>query len=121
MTLEEPRGTRTPHLVDAATREDLEDWGLLEEAVGPPMHTRGRILWQDGDEEVGIWECTAGPSRWSLDHHEFVQVLRGRMTVTPEGGEPLELGAGSSALFVRGWQGTWELHDTVRKAYVIFD
>lgn len=120
MTPERTTETPTPYVADAAALGDLEDWGELEEAVGEPMHASGKILWQEGDEEVGIWECTPGLSRWSLEHHEFVQVLSGRMRVTPDGGEPLELRPGSTALFPRGWRGTWEIHETLRKAYAIF-
>ena len=25
------------------------------------MQTTGRTLWADGDQEVGVWECTPGP------------------------------------------------------------
>ena len=83
----------TPYLAEAAAAE-LEDWGPLEEATGEEMTTSGLTLWQDGDQEVGVWECTPGPSHWTLETHEFVQILAGRMTVTPDGGEPTEIGAG---------------------------
>jgi len=110
----------TPYLAAAATAE-LEDWGPLEEATGPEMTTSGLTLWKDGDQEVGVWECTPGPSRWRLETHEFVQILAGRMTVTPDGGQPTEIGAGDIAVFPRGWTGTWQIHETIRKVYVLFE
>jgi uncharacterized protein len=110
----------TRHLAKAAAAE-LEDWGPLEEATGEEMTTSGLTLWQDGDQEIGVWECTPGPSRWTLETHEFVQILAGRMTVTPDGGEPTEIGAGDTAVFPRGWTGTWQIDETIRKVYVIFD
>jgi uncharacterized protein len=110
----------TPHLAAAAAAE-LEDWGPLPEATGEEMMTSGLTLWQDGDQEVGVWECTPGPSHWTLETHEFVQILAGRMTVTPDGGEPTEIGAGDTAVFPRGWTGSWQIHETVRKVYVIFE
>ena len=109
----------TPYLAAAATAE-LEDWGPLEEATGEEMTTSGVTLWKDGDQEAGVWECTPGPSRWTLDTHEFVQILVGRMTVTPDGGEPTEIGPGDTAVFPRGWAGTWQIHETIRKLYVLF-
>jgi uncharacterized protein len=112
--------TVTPHLADAAAAE-LEEWGPLEEATGPEMTTSGLTLWKDGDQEVGVWECTPGPSHWTLETHESVQILAGRMTVTPDGGEPTEIGAGDTAVFPRGWTGTWDIHETIRKVYVLFD
>jgi Predicted enzyme of the cupin superfamily len=72
------------------------------------MHTSGTTLWSgEGAQEAGVWECTPGPSRWSLDDNEFVHILSGRMTVTPDGGEPTEIGPGDTAVFPRGWAGTW--------------
>jgi uncharacterized protein len=99
----------TPYLAAAATAE-LEDWGPLEEATDDPMQTSGLTLWNDGDQEVGVWECTPGPSYWKLETHEFVHIVAGSMTVTPDGGEPVEIAAG----------GTWQIHETIRKIYVIF-
>ena len=79
---------QTPFLADAVTAE-LEDWGPLEEATGEPMQASGRTLWQDGEQETGVWECTPGPSYWKLETNEFVHILTGRVTVTPDGGAPL--------------------------------
>lgn len=110
----------TPHLADVATAE-LEDRGRLEEATGPEMAVRGRTVWQEGGQKVGVWECAPGLSRWTFDTHEFVQILAGRMTVTPDGGEPTEIGAGDAAVFLRGWTGTWQIHETIRKVFVMFD
>jgi uncharacterized cupin superfamily protein len=42
------------------------------------------------------------------------------MTVTPDGGEPCEIGAGDVAVFPVGWTGTWEIHETVRRLFWIF-
>jgi uncharacterized cupin superfamily protein len=115
-------GVETPHLHDPAAVTDLEDWGPLAEAsdASIPMQTSGRTLWSDGAQEAGIWECTAGPSRWTLETHEEIYLLAGRMTVTPDGGTPVDLGPGDAAVFPRGWTGTWQIHETVRKLYVIF-
>ena len=100
---------------------ELEDWGPLEEATGPQMDTSGISIWEDGKgADSGVWECTPGPSHWTLETNEFIYVVSGRMTVTPDGGEPLELGPGNSAVFPVGWTGTWDIHETLRKLYVIY-
>ena len=31
-----------------------------------------------------------------------------------------KLGPGDTAVFPRGWAGTWQIHETVRKLYVLF-
>jgi uncharacterized protein len=124
--------TVTPFLAAAADAK-LEDWGPLDEATGEPMQTSGTTIWSaDADaeagasqatgagQEAGVWECTAGPSRWTLEQNEFVHILSGRMTVTPDGGEATEIGPGDAAVFPRGWTGTWQIHETIRKLYVLF-
>jgi uncharacterized protein len=111
----------TPVLKDAATRQDLEDWGPLEEATGPEMLTSGTTLWKDDSgSETGIWECTPGPSRWTLETNELVYVLNGTMTVTADGGEPILARPGDVLMFPKGWEGTWLIHETLRKVYAIF-
>jgi uncharacterized cupin superfamily protein len=110
-----------PKVSDAASAE-LEDWGPLAEATGPEMTTAGFTLWKNEatGAESGIWECTAGPSRWTLETNEFVHVVSGRMTVTEDGGSPIDLGPGDTVVFPLGWNGTWDIHATLRKLYVIF-
>jgi uncharacterized protein len=109
----------TPHIANAATAV-LDDWGPLPEATGPEMATSGVTLWEQGDASAGIWECAPGPSHWTLETHEVIHIVAGRMTVTPEGGDALTLSAGDAAIFPRGWVGTWEIHETLRKVYAIF-
>jgi uncharacterized cupin superfamily protein len=111
----------------AAELTDLEDWGPLEPplatATGDPMPTRGLDLWTSDDESIstGTWECEPGPSRWDFaDNGEFIHVLAGRMTCTHDDGTAVELSAGSTAVFPKGWGGTWDVHETLRKVYVIF-
>src|SRR5689334_8553281 len=99
--------TSPPRFMSAAALAgDLDDWGPLAESTGEP--------------EVGVWECTPGPSYWALETHEAIHILSGRMTVTPDGGQPQDIGPGDCAVFPRGWRGTWQIHETIRKLYVLF-
>ena len=112
-------------VLGAAATAELEDWGPLEEATSEdtPMQTHGLTMWtgpEDSGQETGIWQCTAGPSYWVQEENEFIYILSGSLTVTPDGGKPATFGAGDSAMFPRGWRGTWDLHETVRKVYAIF-
>jgi hypothetical protein len=109
-----------PRVSDAATAS-LKSSGKLTEATGPEMMTSSFTLWEDDKgSEAGIWECTPGPSRWSLETHEFVHIVFGHMTVTRDGEDPVVIGPGDSVFFERGWQGTWDISETLRKLYVIF-
>jgi uncharacterized cupin superfamily protein len=109
-----------PSLIQAATMTELEDWGALEEATGPEMQTSGLTFWEEGASSSGVWVCSPGPSRWELDTNEFVHIIGGSMTVTADGGEAVTLKPGDTMMFPRGWKGTWEIHETLRKLYVIF-
>lgn len=109
----------TPFLRGADTAE-LTDWGPLPEATGNAMATRGVTLWEEGESSAGIWECESGPSYWHLSTHEVIHILSGRMTVTVDDGQPVELGAGDVAIFPRGWSGSWEIHETLRKVFAVF-
>jgi uncharacterized cupin superfamily protein len=112
-------------VLTAAATAELEDWGPLEEATSDdiPMQTHGLTMWtgpEGSGQSTGIWQCTAGPSYWVQEENEFIYLLSGSLTVTPDGGKPVTFGAGDSAMFPRGWRGIWDLHETVRKVYVLF-
>jgi uncharacterized cupin superfamily protein len=109
----------TPILTGAADAE-LEDWGPLAEATGDPMATHGLEVWVDGELSAGIWQCGPGPSHWTLETNEVIYLVAGKMTVTPDGGAPTVVSVGDVAVFPKGWSGTWNIHETVRKVYSIF-
>jgi uncharacterized cupin superfamily protein len=84
---------------------------------GTPTATAA-ILWQsdDGKQCNGVWECTPGVFDY-VHTDETACLVDGRVTVTPEGGEPMELGPGDIVFFPEGSKTRWEIHDTVRKAF----
>jgi uncharacterized cupin superfamily protein len=75
-----------------------------------------------GGAEAGIWEATPGTFTARRDgYHEVCQILAGRATLTPEGGTPVTVGPGDTLVTPAGWVGVWEVHETLRKTYVVFD
>ncbi len=84
---------------------------------GNPQAT-AKILWISDDHRHcnGIWECTPGIFDWTHTD-ETATLLAGRVTVTPEGGEPVELRAGDLAFWPEGTKTRWEVHETVRKSF----
>lgn len=84
---------------------------------GSPEAT-ATILWKsaDGKQCNGIWQCTPGTFDWThMD--ETATIVAGRVTVTPEGGSPIEIAAGDVAFFPEGTKTRWQVHETVRKSF----
>jgi uncharacterized cupin superfamily protein len=87
------------------------------------IEVRSRVDFVTDDRRVvtGIWQSETGRSRWEFDTRgEIIHVLSGAMTVTEDGGEPVTLSAGSSAIFPIGWHGQWNVTETIRKVYVVY-
>ena len=67
----------------------------------------------------GVWDCTAGKFNWDFTWDEFVMVLAGEVTITPEGGQPFTLRAGDFAHFPLGLKTKWHVPKYIKKAFVI--
>ena len=66
--------------------------------------TRAKVFLDNPTVTAGTWECEPGASRWEFTTRgEVIYVLSGRMTVHQDGGDPVELTAGSSCIFPIGW------------------
>lgn len=73
-----------------------------------------------GPVETGIWEADPGTFTATREgYHEICYLLGGRVTLTEEGEQPLELVAGDLFVTPEGWRGTWQVHERVRKVFVI--
>jgi uncharacterized cupin superfamily protein len=70
-----------------------------------------------GVEHWPIWRREPGSFPWSYAQTETCYVVRGRFTVTPEGGEPLSFARGDLIRFPAGLACTWEIHQAVEKHY----
>ncbi|TNF99133.1 MAG: DUF861 domain-containing protein, partial [Gammaproteobacteria bacterium] len=54
---------------------------------------------------------------WTYDSQETCYLLNGRVVVTPENGEPVELKAGDLVTFPKGMNCTWDIKEAIRKHY----
>jgi uncharacterized cupin superfamily protein len=73
-------------------------------------------------EELGVtgwpvWTKEASEFPWSYDSTETCYFLEGDVVVTPEGGDPVEVGKGDLAVFPSGMSCTWKIRKDVRKHY----
>jgi uncharacterized protein len=64
-----------------------------------------------------IWTKEVSTFPWSYDSAETCLFLDGEVVVTPEGGEPVRVGAGDLVTFPAGMSCTWQVKRPVRKHY----
>jgi uncharacterized cupin superfamily protein len=64
-----------------------------------------------------IWTKEISEFPWSYDTSETCYFLEGEVIVTPEGGEPVEIGKGDLVTFPAGMSCTWNIKKDVRKHY----
>ena len=64
-----------------------------------------------------IWEKEESDFPWHYDECETCYVLEGRVTVTPDGGEPVEIEAGDLVRFPSGMSCHWSVKEDIRKHY----
>ena len=64
-----------------------------------------------------IWEKEASIFPWTYDSSETCYLLAGKVTVTPDDGEPMTFQANDLVTFPAGMSCTWEIHEPVRKHY----
>ena len=100
---------------------DLEPDPLDPESIldGAP-EAFNRVVWESDDGRVirGVWQMTPGTAS-DTEANEMFVVISGRATITPEGGEPFDVGPGDLGVLEEGARTTWVVHETLRKAYQI--
>jgi uncharacterized cupin superfamily protein len=70
-----------------------------------------------GVKDWPVWTKEASEFPWSYDEQERCYFLEGDVVVTPDGGEPVEMGKGDFVTFPRGMSCTWKIRKDVRKHY----
>jgi uncharacterized cupin superfamily protein len=64
-----------------------------------------------------IWKKEVSTFPWQYDEQETCYILRGRVVVTPEGGEPQEFRRGDLITFPSGMACTWDILEPIEKHY----
>ena len=86
----------------------------------PLQRTWHHFTSADGKFFAGLWE--AEPGCWQVEYteNEFCQVLAGRSVLRDGEGNERTLGAGDNFVIPAGFRGQWEVLETTRKIYVIY-
>jgi len=111
----------TSVLHDGELITELTDWGSVDEPINGVSKVSGVLLSReaDGRAESGIWICTPGSWRCELASDELCHFVKGHSTYTHDNGEIIEIKADTAAFFPKGWSGQCQVHETVRKVYMI--
>lgn len=115
-------------MIDLKLFGDLDSLPKGEFKPKPTTLTSGQKealqpLWEslDGLTKVGIWDCT--PGTFTADRTamaELCHILSGSATVTNYDGSGVRrIVAGDLLILPIGWRGEWQVHETIRKTYVL--
>lgn len=74
-----------------------------------------------GQFHCGVWESTPGRWRVQYTENEFCHVTQGRMRISDAYGRAKEFGSGDSFVIPAGFEGEWEVLESMKKLYVIFE
>lgn len=94
---------------------------LLE---GNPLRTTwSHYQSSNGEFSCGVWQCE--PGSWKIEFapnkEEFFCVIEGRVRLHQLDGGVIEIAAGEAAVIPAGFRGWFEVLESVRKYYVIFE
>jgi uncharacterized protein len=64
-----------------------------------------------------IWTKEVSEFPWTYDEAETCYFLEGDVIVTPDGGQPVQVGKGDLVTFPAGMSCTWNITQDVRKHY----
>lgn len=70
---------------------------------------------------AGIWEAEPGCWRIHYTENEFCQILSGRSILRDADGNETVLNAGDNFVIPAGFEGEWEVVETTRKIYAIYE
>lgn len=83
---------------------------IVEKPSPEKLAALGVTRWPTWSKEVSTFP-------WSFGTQEIAYILEGEVTVTPNGGEPVNFTAGDLVTFPAGMSCTWNVKKALRKHY----
>ncbi len=71
-----------------------------------------------GVDDWPTWEKEVSTFPWKYERQETCYIVAGRVIVTPDDGEPVELGEGDLVTFPAGMSCTWDIREAIEKHYI---
>ncbi|HYE51440.1 MAG TPA: cupin domain-containing protein [Azospirillaceae bacterium] len=87
----------------------------------PEQSVRNHYASADGRFNVGVWEGKPGTWRVAFTETEFCHLLSGKVVVTADDGTARTFTAGDAFVMPSGFTGTWEVVETARKLYAVYE
>lgn len=89
---------------------------------GQPMQRTWHHFTSEDDKFfAGFWEAEPGCWKINYTENEFCQILAGRSILRDTDGNEHPLKAGDNFTIPAGFVGEWEVLETTRKIYVIYE
>lgn len=102
---------------------DFEEWQTAAAKCvhGQPLQrTWNRFTSSDGKFFCGTWEAEPGCWNIAYTENEYCQILSGQSLLRDTSGEERLLQPGDQFVIPAGFNGQWEVLETTRKIYVIY-
>lgn len=89
-----------------------------EDVVSGTPEAAAAVLWQAPDGAItGLFSCTQGAFRYAFASQESMHVLSGRVIVSPDGGDPVELVAGDTLVLPAGTAAVFDVRESLLDVY----
>ncbi|MDH4055025.1 MAG: cupin domain-containing protein [Gammaproteobacteria bacterium] len=108
---------------DENTAEFSEHLTAVDKCVvGQPMQRTWNHFSSDDQKcFAGIWEAEPGCWKINYTENEFCQIQSGKSILRDAAGNERPLSAGDNFTIPAGFRGEWEVLETTRKIYVIYE
>jgi len=102
---------------------EFEEYATPEEKCvkGQPLQrTWHHFTSADGRFFAGLWQAEPGCWEVHYSENEFCQILAGRSILRDSGGHERLVQSGDNFVIPAGFSGQWEVVETTKKIYVIY-
>lgn len=87
----------------------------------PKQRTWNHYASQDEKFFSGFWEAEPGCWKIKYTEHEFCQITMGLSILRDAAGREFKLTVGDNFVIPAGFEGEWEVVETTRKIYAIYE